>query len=269
MLVVGGGSVAVSRIKNLIISQAKITVIAPDIEDEIHERFKNGEIYAIHERSFKPDDLFMYEKNDTSINSNSNSNSYTIKDLEKFNNMTKEELGDIALNIRISKFALILVAIDNSNESTKIFQLCQIYNLPSNIADIPKECDFYFGSMIKKGPLQIMISTNGKSPKYASKIRKKIENEIDDDIGYGLEFMGKIRKNLRNHLNDKIQDKELIKNRMKWIITISNNFKMENLIEMGKLNDDLQNLIINDIIDCFPSHGDIISFEFIKNKYNF
>jgi len=68
---------------------------------------------------------------------------------------------------------MVLTAVDDVEKSREICDMCRALRIPVNVADIPPSCDFYFGSQIRDGPLQIMISTNGKSPKLANIIRKK------------------------------------------------------------------------------------------------
>ncbi|KAI0721507.1 siroheme synthase [Cerioporus squamosus] len=67
---------------------------------------------------------------------------------------------------------MVLTAIDDVEVSRQICALCRERKIPVNVADIPPSCDFYFGSQIRSGPLQIMISTNGRSPKLANIIRE-------------------------------------------------------------------------------------------------
>ena len=68
--------------------------------------------------------------------------------------------------------------MDDAEASTQIYKLCQEKRIPANIADVPPECDFYFGSVHRDGPLQIMVSTNGKGPRLASTIRKLIAKQL-------------------------------------------------------------------------------------------
>ena len=55
---------------------------------------------------------------------------------------------------------MVLVAVDDPAASTQIWKLCKQHRIPATIADVPPECDFYFGSVHRDGPLQIMVSTN-------------------------------------------------------------------------------------------------------------
>ncbi|KAL4775956.1 putative NAD(P)-binding-domain-containing protein [Aspergillus nidulans var. acristatus] len=92
---------------------------------------------------------------------------------------------------------MVLCAIDDPEASTKIWKLCKEKRIPANIADVPSECDFYFGSVHRDGPLQVMVSTNGNGPKLASMVRKKIADTLPTNMGAAIENVGKLRQKLR------------------------------------------------------------------------
>lgn len=92
---------------------------------------------------------------------------------------------------------MVLCAIDDPVASTQVWKLCKERRIPANIADVPPECDFYFGSMHRDGPLQIMVSTNGNGPKLASLVRKRIAEALPSNIGAAIENVGKLRMKLR------------------------------------------------------------------------
>lgn len=92
---------------------------------------------------------------------------------------------------------MVLAAIDDPEASTQIWKLCKEMKIPANIADVPSECDFYFGSVHRDGPLQIMVSTNGKGPKMASNVRKQIASQLPPNLGAAIEKVGELRKHLR------------------------------------------------------------------------
>lgn len=93
---------------------------------------------------------------------------------------------------------MVLTAIDDPEASTQIWKLCKQRQIAANIADVPPECDFYFGSVHRDGPLQIMVSTNGNGPKLASIIRKQIAATLPSNIGAAIQNVGTLRKKLRN-----------------------------------------------------------------------
>ena len=95
------------------------------------------------------------------------------------------------------RIAMVLTAIDDPEASSQIWKLCKERRLAANIADVPPECDFYFGSVHRDGPLQIMVSTNGNGPKMAALLRKRIADGLPKNIGAAITKVGELRKRLR------------------------------------------------------------------------
>jgi precorrin-2 dehydrogenase / sirohydrochlorin ferrochelatase len=92
---------------------------------------------------------------------------------------------------------MVLTAVDDPTASSEIFKLCKERRIPANIADVPPECDFYFGSVHRDGPLQIMVSTNGNGPKLANIIRRQIAKGLPDNAGAAIQKVGQLRRKLR------------------------------------------------------------------------
>ncbi|KAG0646149.1 Precorrin-2 dehydrogenase [Hyphodiscus hymeniophilus] len=92
---------------------------------------------------------------------------------------------------------MVLTAVDDPEASTQIWQLCKERKIAANIADVPPECDFYFGSVHRDGPLQIMVSTNGKGPRLANIVRRSIAANLPENIGEAITKVGKLRQMLR------------------------------------------------------------------------
>jgi precorrin-2 dehydrogenase/sirohydrochlorin ferrochelatase len=107
---------------------------------------------------------------------------------------------------------MVLCAIDDPEASTQVWKLCKERRIPANIADVPPECDFYFGSMHRDGPLQIMVSTNGNGPKLANIVRQKIASTLPQNTGAAIENVGFLRKKLREVAPDTQEGPK----RMKW-----------------------------------------------------
>nr|WP_294936976.1 TSUP family transporter [uncultured Flavobacterium sp.] len=73
-----------------------------------------------------------------------------------------------------------------------------------NAADQPDLCDFYLGSIVKKGHLKIAISTNGKSPTVSKRLREVFEENIPEEINDSLHNLEKLRSHLKGDFNDKV-----------------------------------------------------------------
>ncbi len=122
---------------------------------------------------------------------------------------------------------MVLTAVDDVELSRDIGTSCRTRRIPVNVADDPSYCDFYFGSQIQQGPLQIMVSTNGKSPKLANIIRKRIEENIPKRAGEAIEKVGLLREKLKVRAPGVGGD--ISKRRMKWMVDLCTSWEIEDL----------------------------------------
>ena len=67
--------------------------------------------------------------------------------------------------------------------------------LANSVDDIPN-CDFFFGSVVSRGNLQIAISTAGESPAVAQRLRREIDEQLPGDLGPWLENLGTLRREI-------------------------------------------------------------------------
>jgi siroheme synthase-like protein len=66
-----------------------------------------------------------------------------------------------------------------------------------NAVDDIEHCHFYYGSVVQRGDLQIAISTNGKSPALAQRLRLQLEKQFGPEYELWLEWLGAAREALR------------------------------------------------------------------------
>jgi precorrin-2 dehydrogenase/sirohydrochlorin ferrochelatase len=132
---------------------------------------------------------------------------------------------------------MVLVAVDDAAASTQIWKLCKEHRIPANIADVPSECDFYFGSVHRDGPLQIMVSTNGKGPRLAASIRKWIGNQLPKGVGNAIERVGELRVKLR-HMVPNPEDGP---KRMRWMTKVSDAYSWDDMCALT--DEDMDNLL--------------------------
>ena len=125
---------------------------------------------------------------------------------------------------------MVLTAIDDPAASTTIWKLCKERKIAANIADVPPECDFYFGSVHRDGPLQIMVSTNGNGPKMASLIRKQIAANLPENIGSAIQKVGRLRRKLRQVAPDVEEGPK----RMQWMSRVCEEWSLKDLVEMDE-----------------------------------
>ncbi|MBK1440386.1 bifunctional precorrin-2 dehydrogenase/sirohydrochlorin ferrochelatase [Parapedobacter sp. ISTM3] len=101
---------------------------------------------------------------------------------------------------------LVVVASNNPFLNAHIRQESRKRHLLINVADKPDLCDFYLGSIVKKGNLKLGISTNGKSPTMAKRIKELLDESIPDEIDETLQYMSELRDLLKGDFTDKVRE---------------------------------------------------------------
>jgi len=91
---------------------------------------------------------------------------------------------------------LVVAASSSPGLHAKIFRLARRRGVLCNVVDDPAHCDFYYGAVVRRGELQIAISTGGHSPALAQRLRKKLEKEIGAEYEHWLKKLGAARKGL-------------------------------------------------------------------------
>lgn len=99
---------------------------------------------------------------------------------------------------------LVVVAVNNKETGAAIQRDAHARGVLVNVADTPELCDFYLGSVVKKGNLKIAISTNGKSPTIAKRLKEIFSDSLPDETDRLLENMQTIRGKLNGNLSAKI-----------------------------------------------------------------
>ena len=74
-----------------------------------------------------------------------------------------------------------------------------------NVADKPSLCDFYLGSIITKGDLKIAISTNGKSPTLARRLKEFFNEVLPDEIETAVSNLNKIRNGIKTGFKERVK----------------------------------------------------------------
>jgi precorrin-2 dehydrogenase len=114
---------------------------------------------------------------------------------------------------------LVIGATDNEDLNVKIHAEAQRRCVLCNIADRPEACNFILPSIVNRGDLIIAISTSGKSPAFAKKLRRQLEAQFGDEYAEFLDLMGAIRKKLlskdqgpeaHKHLFEQLIERDLV-----------------------------------------------------------
>jgi siroheme synthase-like protein len=133
---------------------------------------------------------------------------------------------------------LAIVAVNDIVLAEQIKEQAHQHSVLVNIADKPDLCDFYLGSIVKKGSLKIAISTNGKSPTIAKRLRETFTETIPNEMDHVLDNMQNIRNQLKGDFNYKV--KELNKITTQYlsdgkVSPVTSNVEIEKLIHITKI----------------------------------
>lgn len=99
---------------------------------------------------------------------------------------------------------VVIAAVNDKDLATIISADAKQKKILINAADKPELCDFYLGSIVKKGNLKIAISTNGKSPTVAKRVKEVFNEVIPEEIDELLDNMAAIRNRLKGDFANKI-----------------------------------------------------------------
>ena len=100
---------------------------------------------------------------------------------------------------------LVIGATDNKAVNRQIRDEAKGRYILVNIADTPELCDFYLGGIVTKGNLKIAISTNGKSPTTAKRLRQLLEEVLPEEIDDLLENLNAYRATLKGDFEFKVK----------------------------------------------------------------
>lgn len=99
---------------------------------------------------------------------------------------------------------MVIAATDKEKVNKKIYADCRHRNILVNVADNPPLCDFYMGGIVTKGHVKVAISTNGKSPTTAKRLRQFFEEVLPEDISKMVENLNEFRKKIKGDFEEKV-----------------------------------------------------------------
>ena len=89
---------------------------------------------------------------------------------------------------------LVVVATASRTLNERIYHEAQRLGILCNVVDVPDLCDFFYPSIVRRGDLQIAVSTAGKSPSLAQKIRQQLEKQFGPAYAAWVAELGETRK---------------------------------------------------------------------------
>ncbi len=100
---------------------------------------------------------------------------------------------------------MVIATTDDVEVNGQIYRDCRNRNLLVNVADNPPLCDFYMGGIVTKGNVKVAISTNGKSPTTAKRLRQFFEDVIPDNIDDLVKNLNELRKTIKGDFEEKVE----------------------------------------------------------------
>ena len=147
-VVVGGGRVAERKVLGLLSCAAQVSVISPELTEELL-RLQNESIITWINREYRPGDL--------------------------------------------EQSFLVIAATDDEETQKQVFEEAAALDLLLNVADVPQRCNFILPATVRQGDLTISISTAGKSPALAGKLRMELGKKFGVEYRVLVDILGAIR----------------------------------------------------------------------------
>ena len=125
---------------------------------------------------------------------------------------------------------LVIAATSLRDLNSQVYREADSRNILCNAVDDLDHCHFYYGSIVQRGDLQIAISTNGKSPALAQRLRKELEQQFGPEYEDWLEWLGAARETLRAQSNDPQTTK-------RWLHALASRPMFERFLEQANSPD--------------------------------
>lgn len=106
----------------------------------------------------------------------------------------------------LKKRHVVIAATNDAKLNKRVHRHAKKRYLLANIADTPELCDFYMGGIVNKGHVKIAISTNGKSPTTAKRLRQFFEEVIPENVNEMVENLNEYRKTIKGDFEAKVNE---------------------------------------------------------------
>ncbi len=100
---------------------------------------------------------------------------------------------------------MVIATTDSISVNEQVYYDCRSQNILVNVADNPPYCDFYMGGIVTKGNVKVAISTNGKSPTTAKRLRQFFEDVIPENIDDLVKNLNEFRKTIKGDFEEKVK----------------------------------------------------------------
>jgi precorrin-2 dehydrogenase/sirohydrochlorin ferrochelatase len=165
-VVVGGGKVAERKVLGLLSCSAHVSVVSPELTEELSRQHNEGIIQWI-KREYRPGDL--------------------------------------------ERAFLVIAATDDEETQKQVYEEAGAHNILLNVADVPQRCNFILPATVRQGDLSISISTAGKSPALARKLRLELEKRFGAEYRVLVDILGAIRPVILAACLEQTENEQLFK----------------------------------------------------------
>lgn len=93
---------------------------------------------------------------------------------------------------------LVYSATDDRETNQRVYEEALASGVPVNVVDVPDQCSFIVPSIVRRGDLMIAISTQGSSPAFAKRLRKRLEQDIGPEYEPYLHLLGEFRDRVKD-----------------------------------------------------------------------
>ncbi len=105
---------------------------------------------------------------------------------------------------------LVVAATADEELNEQVFQEARRRSVLANVVDDPPRCDFYYPSVVRRGDLQIAISTGGHSPALAQRLRRELEQQFPREYEGWVAELGRKRRSLFERAMDPERRRQLL-----------------------------------------------------------
>ena len=100
---------------------------------------------------------------------------------------------------------MVVATTNVPDVNVKVHKHCRKRSILVNVADNPPYCDFYMGGIVTKGNVKVAISTNGKSPTTAKRLRQFFEDVIPENVDDLVKNLNEYRKTIKGDFGQKVE----------------------------------------------------------------
>lgn len=194
-VVAGGGRVALRKVKALVEYGASVTVIAENCCEELMEYLNEGKILVIKTK-------YNYEPQ-----------AFGEEDGQEQRQNLSEQFAACMSGAKV-----VILATDNAGLNHAAAAWCRENGILVNTADQMEDCDFLFPALVHQKDVTVGITTGGKSPLLAARIRKEIEKGCPEYIGEVAEWLGWARQFVRPLQKTEAEKKAIYGELLEWLL---------------------------------------------------